>query len=44
MAMVQKYADFYVFVLSHEDENELMVLDLLGCLSDCLGALKGKGE
>lgn len=44
MAMVQKYADFYLFVLANEDENELMVMDLLDCMSDCLAALKAKGE
>lgn len=44
MAMVQKYSDFYVFVLANEDENELMVMDLLDCLNDCLTALKTKGE
>lgn len=42
--MVDKYLDFYVFALADTEENELMLQDLLSCLSKCINGLKAKTE
>ncbi len=44
MIMVQKFQDFYVFLMADGNENELVILDLLGTIADCLIKIKPKGE
>lgn len=44
VVQVKKYKDFYVFLVASEDENELIMMELLGCLHECLMQMASKGR